>query len=91
MNQSIIFNIKERIGSEEKMDNVFIFKTNVNSNYDVTIVNSILSKFPQVKRSTIDLRDVDKVLRVEYGNNIEMELIVNKINQLGYYCEELPD
>jgi len=73
------------------MDNVFIFKTNVNSSYDVTIVNSLLSKFPQVKRSTIDLRDVDKVLRVEYENNIEMELIINKINQLGYYCEELPD
>jgi acetolactate synthase small subunit len=73
------------------MDNVFVFKTNVSSNYDVTKVNSILSKFPQIKRSTIDLRDVDKVLRIEYGNNLEMELIVNKINQLGYYREELPD
>ena len=73
------------------MDNVFVFKTNVSSNYDVTKVNSILSRFPQIKRSTIDLRDVDKVLRIEYGNNLEMELIVNKINQLGYYCEELPD
>ena len=73
------------------MNRVLIFKTNVDSNYDVTKVNSILSKFPQIKRSTIDLRDVDKVLRVEYGNNIEMELIINKINQLGYYCEELPD
>ncbi len=50
---------------EEKMNNVLIFKTNVSSNYDVTKVNSLLSKFPQIKRSTIDLRDVDKVLRVE--------------------------
>ena len=73
------------------MNRVLIFKTNVDSNYDVTIVNSILSKFPQIKRSTIDLRDVDKVLRVECGNNIEMELIINKINQLGFSCEELPD
>ncbi len=73
------------------MNNVLIFKTNVNSNYDVTKVNSILSRFPQIKRSTIDLRDVDKVLRVECGNNIEMELIINKINQLGFSCEELPD
>ncbi len=73
------------------MNNVLIFKTNVGSNYDVTKVNSLLSKFPQIKKSTIDIEDVDKVLRVECGNNIGMELIVNKINQLGYFCEELPD
>ena len=73
------------------MNNVLIFKTNVDSNYDITKVNSLLSKLPQIKKSTIDLRDIDKVLRVECGNNIEMELIVNQINRLGFSCEELPD
>ena len=73
------------------MNNVLIFKTNVSSNYDVTIVNSLLSKFPQIKRSTIDLLDVDKVLRIECMNNLELEIISNKIKQLGFSCEELPD
>ena len=73
------------------MNNVLIFKTNVDSNYDIMKINSLLSKLPQIKKSTIDLRDIDKVLRVECGNNIEMELIVNQINRLGFSCEELPD
>ncbi len=73
------------------MNDVLIFKTNVNSKYDVAKVNLLLSNLPQIKRSSIDLHDVDKVLRIECKNNIEQELIVNRIEQLGYSCEELKD
>ena len=39
---------------------------------------------------SIDLEDIDNVLRVEASSELEIEHINNLIQQKGFYCEDLP-
>ncbi len=67
-----------------------ILKTDISSGYDFRIVKNKLHKYYNINQCTIDLDDMDKVVRV-VGDKIEMQDVIDKIKSLGYLCEELPD
>ena len=51
------------------------------------IIDNLLKEYPGYTIS-IDVGDCDKVLRVE-GTNFRMEDTINRLQRLGFACEEL--
>jgi len=70
--------------------NTLIFKTNISTQKDFMVVKTALEKSFEIKRSTIDLDDCDKVLRIETTQS-KPENISNEVKKLHYSCEELED
>ena len=65
-----------------------IFKTDVPDKTSADrIINDLLKEYPGYTIS-IDVGDCDKVLRVE-GTSFRMEDIINRLQGLGFVCEEL--
>jgi hypothetical protein len=69
---------------------ILIFKTNIGSDSDFSSVKDSLISSYKLNDCTIDLEDIDKVLRV-IGNGINTEDVINKVGTLGFLCEELSD
>lgn len=68
---------------------VLVFKTNLRYKKQVSALASHMSGLPGIYRWNVDLDDVDKILRIEAGEqccprNVEATLV-----QAGYFCEEL--
>ena len=71
------------------MSMVVVFKTDVpNKTSADYVINNLLNEYPGYSIS-FDLGDCDKVLRVE-GIAPDMEVIINRLQRLGFACEELP-
>lgn len=70
--------------------NTLIFKTNINTEPDFLKVKSVLKSKFDIKDTTIDLEDCDRVLRV-ITNNGTLLKISEEIKGLSYFCEELED
>jgi hypothetical protein len=80
----------ERATINEHIHNVFVFKTNIIAPYDVGKITSILASEFRISKWTVDLHDIDKVLRIE-SQLLTPQEIQKMIAQAGYQCEELPD
>lgn len=69
---------------------MLILKTDISTKYDFRIVKNYLSRYYKINNCTIDLDDIDKVVRV-IGENIETNDVVDRIKSFGHLCEELQD
>lgn len=69
---------------------IIILKTNINSREEFKLVKNDLKNSYRINECTIDLEDIDKVVRV-IGENINTNEVVKGITRLGYNCEELPE
>jgi hypothetical protein len=67
---------------------MLILKTNINSKIDFKRVRHTLNNSYKINECTVDLGDRDKVLRV-VGDKLDMKDIINRVKNLGYYCEDL--
>lgn len=68
---------------------VSVFKTNVKSSQEADLIlNRLSDQYPDF-RINFDLEDCDNILRIE-GTGIKVINIVLGLEELGYYCEELP-
>jgi hypothetical protein len=67
---------------------ILIFKTNIQTEQDKQCVQHALNTHDQIQRWTIDLYDVDCVLRVE-SEAIIPEQIIAVIEHHGFECSEL--
>lgn len=65
-----------------------IFKTNIESDIEFRTVRKILREKKRIEGCTIDLDDVDKVLRILTDAHTVSE-IVEEVQGLGFYCKEL--
>jgi|GEM_PF-168205 len=74
----------------EKYIDILIFKTDVRNEYDVEKIASLMTEDPRIKRWSIDLQDIDKVLRVE-SQHVQEQEIISHLRKAGYRCEELHD
>jgi hypothetical protein len=75
---------------------VLVFKTNIQNEFQRSYVQIIMNSIYGVHDCTVDLDDVDKVLRVEIDcdkidDNIDESFIIEKINSLGFMCKSLED
>jgi len=69
---------------------ILILRTNINSRDDFHSVKNSLNLSHKINDCTIDLEDVDRVVRV-IGENIEKDYVVKEISRLGFNCEELQE
>jgi len=69
---------------------IAILKTDISSGEEFRRVRHRLKGFYKIKECTIDLEDIDKVVRV-IGDKIESSDIIDRIKSFGYICEELQD
>ena len=71
-------------------NSVIIFKTNIETEQDVSRVASVFSNQPHILRWTVDREDIDHVLRIESKGADELE-IKQRVEYAGFMCEDLAD
>ncbi len=70
------------------MEDVLIFKTNVECESDVKRASALLKSTNQITRWNFDLCDCDKILRV-VSSGLRPQVIENLLKSEGIYCENL--
>lgn len=70
---------------------LLIFKTDIKTQEKVKRIKPHLNNHIDIKTWSIDMEDIDNVLRVEASNNLKEKHIINLITTLGFYCDELTD
>ncbi|WP_207421037.1 hypothetical protein [Desertivirga brevis] len=69
------------------MNNILVFKTNIQSDEDLLTLESLLNRL-DVKDWNVDRKDIDCVLRVVSRTITEGE-IASLLTEAGFFCEEL--
>ncbi|MCD2260031.1 hypothetical protein [Psychroserpens luteolus] len=69
--------------------NIYIFKTNIETKKEADNIKKMLSSALGIRQFSIDLEDIDKVLRIEAHKNLDESKIINKVISGGFSCEEL--
>ena len=69
---------------------LLILRTNIKSKKKLKKVAPLLNDHPMIFKWSIDLEDIDNVLRVEASSELQIETINHLIQQKGFYCEDLP-
>ncbi len=70
---------------------LFILKTNIKSQVQVNKLKPVFQKYQHIARWTVDLDDIDKVLKVETKVDAEQTEMIKIVQEQGINCEELPD
>ncbi len=69
---------------------VLIFKTNIRYKKHISDVGYYLAKQSGIIKWNVDLKDADKILRIETVN-LQPAKIKGLVKRAGYNCEELSD
>ncbi len=70
---------------------LFILKTDIRNKKQVNQLRPVFESYAQIKRWTIDMHDVDRVLKVEASEEVEKKEMIQMVRDQGIFCEELPD
>lgn len=70
---------------------LLIFKTNIGSRLKANKLNSIFAYSPKILEWSIDMEDIDNVLRVEADDRSSEHEIIEMVSTCGLQCETLPD
>jgi len=73
-----------------KKMNVWILKTNISSQSEFEKVKNTFDRNLDIYECTIDLDDIDKVVRI-ISNDLTIDEAESKIQNLGFFCKELDD
>ena len=91
MNNSTISGVtSEASNGYPLLSSIHIFKTNIASTKEIEKVASLLSTDTRIIKWSIDVYDIDHVLRIE-SNELTSNEILERVRRAGYECEELPD
>ncbi len=67
---------------------IHVFKTNLKFKKNISEALTHINQIPGVLRSNVDIKDCDKVLRIE-ARDLSPKLVEKTLTDIGYYCEEL--
>ena len=67
---------------------ILVFKTNLRYKKNISEAVSHIEKIPGIRRWNVDLKDRDKVLRIE-SNNLAPQEVEETLTNIGFYCKEL--
>jgi len=67
---------------------ILVFKTNIRYKKNIPAVMPLLNNLKGLVRWNLDFHDADKILRVE-ASDLSSRVVENKLQEAGYYCEEL--
>lgn len=69
---------------------VLIFKTNIRYKKHINEIEPHITNLPGLLKWNVDLKDVDKILRIE-TTHVHPAKIEMLVKNAGYNCEELKD
>jgi hypothetical protein len=69
---------------------ILIFRTNIRDKKDLARIAPFLRSEQRIRYWTVDLGDIDKVLRIE-SEQLTIGQVSRLIQQQGFVCEELSD
>ena len=72
----------------ENLDHILILKTDIQTVEETGLLELVFSSHPEVEQWTIDLEDVDRVLRV-ISPTLACAEITALLEPCGFYCSEL--
>ena len=75
--------------SYKRLAKVYVFKTNIESELDLNIVKSVFNHNPSIIEWSVDMEDIDNVLRVETKKHLSEKDIIDEVTSKGFFCEEL--
>lgn len=67
---------------------IYVFKTSVQTKKPLRQVSTFLNQLLPGVKWNFDLKDCDKILRIESKTNIT-EVVIEGLNKLGFHCQEL--
>ena len=70
---------------------LLILKTDIETKKEVKAVKPIFNNNPDITNWSVDVEDIDNVLRIEAENELNDEDIINLLQICGFYAEPLPD
>lgn len=70
---------------------LYIFKTNIRNKKKIRHAKSLLKKHLKIKNWSVDLEDVDKVMRIETTDEILENDIIRTMQNNAFSCEVLSD
>lgn len=70
---------------------LFILKTDIKSQLQVNKLRPVFQRNDSIARWTVDLDDVDRVLKLETRIDLKQEEMIKIVRDQGIKCEELPD
>ncbi|WP_299550322.1 hypothetical protein [Seonamhaeicola sp.] len=75
--------------SRKKGVKIHILKTNIETKLAINTIKLLFNAHPGIYKWSVDLEDIDKVLRVETNHMLSKEDIIDQVKARGIYCEEL--
>ena len=69
---------------------ILIFKTDIANSWHKNMAQKLLGNLQGILRWSVDVEDIDHVLRVE-ANNLPPRHVELVLALAGYYCEEMKD
>ena len=70
------------------LSNIFIFKTNIQTEFDKLRIKNVLDASLKVLKWNIDMDDADRVLRI-VSDSLKPEQIISLLDYVGFECSEL--
>ncbi|WP_027419566.1 hypothetical protein [Crocinitomix catalasitica] len=70
-----------------KESNVLVFKTNIENDEKLNQLKPIFDNQQSILQWTVDIEDVDKVLRLETKASISEKKIIKLMSQIGINCK----
>ncbi|MEP1093881.1 MAG: hypothetical protein ABJG78_02160 [Cyclobacteriaceae bacterium] len=70
---------------------IFVFKTDIKSNLEVSILARALRDLRGIVRWSVDMQDVDRVLKIVTLEDSRESDFVSFVRSHGIFCESLPD
>ena len=71
--------------------NILVFKTGIKTSAMIDIIRPTLDSLPSIHSWSVDIEDIDNVLRIEASDSISEDDIIRSINNSGFYCTPLAD
>jgi len=70
---------------------LFIFQTDIKSKKKIKSLKPILNQHSEILDWSVDLEDIDNVLRIEATNNLIQDEIITLVQTHGFYIKTLAD
>ena len=70
---------------------LLIYSTNINTPEKVQVVNEIFHMDNNIIDLSVDIEDIDNVLRIETTDKIDEVEVVSRVLKQGFNCVELVD
>jgi len=70
---------------------LFILKTDIKTKKKVKAIRPFLNNHSGIIKWTIDIEDIDNVLKIEASDYLTEHDIIDKIKAQGFYCDALED